>query len=43
MADGWFLAVNQAFASITGYEVEELNQLSYWDLKPREYADLEDI
>ena len=37
LADGWFLEVNQAFAAIVGYQIEELNALSYWDLTPKEY------
>lgn len=41
MEDGWFLNVNESYAAITGYSLEELNQLSYWDLTPREYADQE--
>ena len=37
LQDGTFLAVNEAFAQITGYTLEELNRLSYWDLTPRSY------
>lgn len=37
MADGCFLAVNDAFAAITGHTIEELNALSYWDLTPQDY------
>lgn len=37
LSDGSFLAVNDAFARITGYALEELNRLSYWDLTPRRY------
>lgn len=36
-SDGAFLAVNEAFARLTGYTLEELNRLSYWDLTPRRY------
>ncbi len=39
--DGHFLSVNEAFASITGYSLNELNQLSYWDLTPESFADEE--
>jgi hemerythrin-like metal-binding protein/PAS domain S-box-containing protein len=38
LSDGWFLAVNETFATITGHTIDELNALSYWDLTPREYA-----
>lgn len=41
MSDGKFLEINQAFADITGYEIEELNDLTYWQLTPEEYADQE--
>ncbi len=34
---GNFLSVNQCFANITGYELDELNALSYWDLTPQRY------
>lgn len=37
MSDGWFLAVNEAFAVMLGYTIEELNALNYWDLTPKEY------
>ncbi len=41
MTDGWFLAVNETFAALTGCTMDELNALSYWDLTPRAYADQE--
>ncbi|HJW72348.1 MAG TPA: bacteriohemerythrin [Geothrix sp.] len=41
MADGWFLAVNQALATMLGYSIEELNTLNYWDLTPKEYESQE--
>ena len=37
LEDGWFVSVNPAFAAITGYTLEELNGLSYWDLTPQEF------
>ncbi|HJV23395.1 MAG TPA: PAS domain S-box protein [Holophagaceae bacterium] len=37
LEDGSFLSVNPAFAAITGYDLAELNALSYWDLTPPEY------
>ncbi len=37
LASGDFLSVNQCFADITGYDLDELNTLSYWDLTPQRY------
>lgn len=34
---GGFISVNQCFADITGYDLDELNRLSYWDLTPKRY------
>lgn len=39
--DGKLIYVNKAFAAILGYSVEEILQLSYWDITPPKYADLE--
>lgn len=39
MHDGQFLEANQALCQLTGYSLEELHGLSYWDLTPEEYAD----
>ncbi|GAA5481278.1 sensor histidine kinase [Haloferula sargassicola] len=39
--DGRFLQVNSSFARTIGYEPEEILNLSYWDITPREYADEE--
>jgi PAS domain S-box-containing protein len=36
---GRFIEANPATFNITGYTLEELNQLSYWDLTPIEYAE----
>lgn len=38
---GGFIEGNTAFSTITGYTLAELNQLSYWDLTPKEYAENE--
>ena len=40
---GAFLSVNDTFAEITGYTLDELNLLSYWDLTPKRYAKEEEI
>lgn len=41
LATGAFISVNQSFAQITGYSLDELNQISYWDLTPKRYEALE--
>jgi PAS domain S-box-containing protein len=38
---GRYIEFNDAFARICGYPPEELRQLDYWTLTPREYADQE--
>ncbi len=38
---GQFIEANAAASTITGYTLAELNQLSYWDLTPQEYAENE--
>ena len=35
--DGSFDYINKEFARFTGYSVDELNQMDYWDLTPKEY------
>ena len=35
---GKFIDFNPAFLSPTGYTLEEFEQLSYWDITPKEYA-----
>ncbi|MEZ5447271.1 MAG: EAL domain-containing protein [Gammaproteobacteria bacterium] len=39
--DGTFIEANAAFLKIVGYSLEELNRLTYWDLTPKEYAQME--
>lgn len=34
---GKLIDINQAYADITGYGIEALKQLSYWDLTPKKY------
>ncbi|WP_199249075.1 PAS domain S-box protein [[Phormidium] sp. ETS-05] len=36
---GKFIETNTAFETITGYNKEELTQLTYWELTPSQYAD----
>lgn len=36
---GQFIEANPAITEITGYTLEELNQLSYWELTPAEYEE----
>jgi PAS domain S-box-containing protein len=38
---GKFLQVNHAFASMLGYEPEQVPELSYWDITPVEYHEQE--
>ena len=38
---GHYLEFNDAFRDICGYSREELNQLDYWALTPKEYAEQE--
>jgi diguanylate cyclase (GGDEF)-like protein/PAS domain S-box-containing protein len=39
--DGRYMEVNKSLLDMVGYTQEELNQLSYWDLTPPEYAEQE--
>ena len=40
--DGSFVEINPEFERITGYTVEELNNMSYWDLTPEKYQEQEE-
>lgn len=40
--DGRFIKVNVEFSRLTGYSIEELNNLSYWDLTPKKYLEEEE-
>ncbi|KZN43641.1 hypothetical protein N474_20480 [Pseudoalteromonas luteoviolacea CPMOR-2] len=39
--DGAFEYVNDEFSHFTGYSVDELNQLDYWEITPKKYAEEE--
>jgi PAS domain S-box-containing protein len=39
--NGQFLETNQAMSDMTGYTEEELRSLSYWDLTPGDYQEME--
>lgn len=39
--DGKYLATNPAMSELTGYSLEQLQQLSYWQLTPETYAEQE--
>jgi diguanylate cyclase (GGDEF)-like protein/PAS domain S-box-containing protein len=39
--DGRFIEANSALLSMLGYSTGELNNLSYWDITPREYEEQE--
>lgn len=43
LSTGRFISVNDSFARITGYTLDELNKLSYWDLTPERYAEQEEL
>jgi len=36
--DGRYIEANKALLDITGYSLDELQRLSYWDLTPEDYA-----
>lgn len=37
--DGIYLVANQAFLDMAGYTLEELKELSYWEITPKKYID----
>lgn len=39
--DGIYLVANQAFLDMAGYTLEELKELSYWEITPKKYIDQE--
>lgn len=39
--DGSFVEANPAFLNMVGYSLEQLKQLSYWDLTPKRYEAME--
>jgi PAS domain S-box-containing protein len=41
--DGTLVEVNSAYAAIVGRSVEETRGLTYWDLTPAEYNDIEEL
>ncbi|MFK8183741.1 MAG: AAA family ATPase [Phormidesmis sp.] len=41
--NGEFVYGNQAFADILGHEKEALPELSYWEITPQKYADIEQV
>lgn len=41
MAEGRFEFVNQKFSDMTGYTVDELNKMDYWQLTPKKYEEQE--
>ena len=40
---GRFIDFNEAFRKITGYSTEEIYQLDYWDLTPKQYEPMEAV
>jgi len=41
--DGTLIEVNHTYADILGRSVDETLKLSYWDITPRDYADMEQL
>ncbi|MCW8983229.1 MAG: PAS domain S-box protein, partial [Gammaproteobacteria bacterium] len=39
--DGTLVETNTAYSNITGYSLKEANDLSYWDITPDRYRDME--
>lgn len=42
-SDGAFVQANPAMTKLVGYTLDEISQLSYWDLTPESYADAEQL
>lgn len=40
-SDGTFIEANPAITQLTGYSIDEIQRLSYWDLTPESYAEAE--
>ncbi|WP_026376300.1 PAS domain S-box protein [Aestuariibacter salexigens] len=43
LEDGSFDFVNKEFSRFTGYDVDELNNMDYWQLTPEKYAEDEQV
>ncbi len=43
MKDGSFEYVNNEFSKFTGYDVDVLNSMDYWQLTPKQYEDQEQL
>lgn len=41
--DGNLLDINQTFANIIGRDINETKQLTYWEITPKEYEDMENV
>jgi len=41
--DGTLLDINQAYADIIGYDIEEVKKLTYWQITPHEYISQEQL
>lgn len=41
LEDGVFEYINSEFSRFTGYSVDELNTMDYWELTPKEYENME--
>lgn len=41
--NGELVSINQSYADIIGYSIDEVKQLTYWDITPSKYNDQEQI
>ena len=41
--DGGFEYINSEFSHFTGYDIDELNKMDYWQLTPEEYQEQEQV